>query len=224
MIDAMLVYLLVMIGGAAFLFIMFLLGGFGDTSFEGGAGGDVGHFDMGHADGGGHDAGGGHAEVGGGSETVHLSPMSPTLLAFAITSFGAFGMILTVGMPSLAPWTIGIIAMVCAAITAGAIFYLLLTYLGKAQASSMYKTSELVGKIAEVTVKIPKGGTGTVDYEIRGQRTTSSAKANEEIAQGITVRIKKTVGNILFVEKAADSDDGKEAKEGKEEKGEKGGD
>jgi membrane protein implicated in regulation of membrane protease activity len=194
------IYLIIMIGGAVFLFIMFILGGFGDVSFEGG---DVGgHFDMGHEI---------HAEAGG-SESVNLSPLSPTILAFAITAFGSFGLIFTSAVPKLEGWLVGIIAMVGAVITAGAVFYVLLNFLGKAQASSIHKSTELVGKIAEVTVRIPKGGTGTIDYHIRGQVSTSSAKAPEDIPQGETVRIKKVVGNIMYVERdlKKDNDDEKD--------------
>lgn len=210
MLSPLVIYLIIMIGGAAFLMILFLMGGFGDTSFEGGdMGGDMGH------DFGGHD--GGHAEIGhaemGGSEAVSLSPMSPTLIALAITSFGAFGIIFTVSLSTWSTWLIGIISVISAIICAGLIFYALLQFLAKAQSSSLYRTVDMVGKHAEVTVKIPKGGTGVIDYETKGQRATASAKSDEDISQGETVHIVKVVGNIFYVEKMEKTDSKSENKD-----------
>lgn len=186
--EALIVYLILMIGGFAFLFIMFLMGGFGEMELGGdGSVGDAGAHDVTHAD--------------SGSDGVHLSPMSPTLISMAIAFVGIFGIVLTVALPSYSVWLVGVLAIVAALVAAGLVFYMLLRFLANAQASSMTKLRELVGQSAEVTVKIPKGGFGTVDYESRGQRQTSSARADDEIAQGEIVVIEKIINNVMYVKK-----------------------
>jgi membrane protein implicated in regulation of membrane protease activity len=61
----------------------------------------------------------------------------------------------------------------------------------------------LVGKTAEVTVGIPRGGMGQVTLEYGGERTTQIARATDagEIPPGTVVVVTALLGDSIIVER-----------------------
>jgi len=199
------IYLVLLIVGFVFVALSFLMGGIGDT--DGGADHDVGggDHDVGGHDAGGHDV---HADHGADSQDHQrgLSPLSPLVLSLFATYFGAFGFIFGLGIPEWNEIAIAIAAMVATVILAAVSYFGIVRIFVKSQASSVHKTTELVGSLGEVTTAIPRDGAGVVDYVARGSRCSSTARAPEAIPRGATVRIVKVVNNVLTVEKVNELD------------------
>ena len=71
------------------------------------------------------------------------------------------------------------------------------------QASSEVRMTALVGRTAEVTVGIPRGGVGQVTLEYGGERTTQIARSSggDAIPPGTVVVVKAVLGDSIVVER-----------------------
>lgn len=153
------------------------------------------------------DAGGqevAHAGPGAGEAVdqgvVHFSPLSPIVIAMFLTAFGGAGLI-TSGPLGLKP-LVSVPLSVVAGFAVGALTFLLFYKLVQAtQASSEAAVAGLVGLEAEVTVPIPRDGTGEIAYVARGTRYTAPARSAEGItlAAHTPVVIRRIAGNTFFV-------------------------
>lgn len=167
-------------------------------------GGDFGH---GHVDVGGHHGGDilGHGDVVSGEQTsgasVHFSPFSPQVIAAFATGFGGGGYIVS-RSTELPPIACLGIAMGSGFFVAFLVFVLISKLFIKAQASSEPRTNELIGTTAEVTIGIPKNGTGEVGYTTMGTRYTAPAVAisGEEIPSRTLVLIQRITAGLFHVE------------------------
>ncbi len=182
------VYLVCFFLGLGFAIISGLLSGV----FSGGA--DA------HVDVGGGDVDGAHAGAMDG--TVHFSPMSPVVLSMFVATFGGAGIIfkkvLDLPLGAHIP-----LALVSALGVAGAVFYLFYKIFEASQSSSEARASEVIGKVAEVTVPIPHEGLGEIAYTIAGSRYTNPARTadGKELPTHTPVRVIRIVGNTYIVQK-----------------------
>lgn len=137
---------------------------------------------------------GGEVDHAGGGPSI----LSIRILSGFVTGFGGAGAIgvyygLPYGWSSLMGIGVGFVM--------AAIIYAIASFLYKQQASSGISVNELVGKMATVTISIPKDGAGEVTLTAKGATVTQLARAenNAAIPNGATVTIKKVVGNQVIV-------------------------
>lgn len=160
---------------------------------------------FGHVFGGhdGHvDGSGGHAEAGvDSSDMPGVSVFSPTIISSFVTAFGGFGFIFTRFSSTGSPVVSAALAMVCAAIVAGAVFTFLHKVFDKTQSSSESKVANLVGVTASVITPIPENGVGEIAYVVSGTRYTAPARVENgtPISNGKPVQITRVVGTQFFV-------------------------
>lgn len=149
------------------------------------------------------DVGGHHVEMGHGAEGhVHFPILSPVTLAMAAVAFGGGGLILK----KVFHWPVLMHAggaLICAALVALVVAYLMYKVFSVTQGSSHVALSEGVGSVAEVTVALPHEGVGEVAFTLGGTRMTNPARTvdGKELPPGTSVKIVKLVDNTFFVEK-----------------------
>lgn len=174
----MLVFIAIAIGAFVLIAGSFLFGGDHDTDHDSG--------DAGHEFSAEHDA--------------TISVFSTKVLATFLMGFGAAGALgMHYGANQL---TASLIGAVCGLLL-GALMYLVLGLFYRQQASSLVATSSTTGHSGTVTVTIAEGGLGEVSLCVDGQYNTYSAasKDGREIAKGQMVRVVRTLGSQLVVEK-----------------------
>lgn len=207
-----LTYLTLAVLGCGYVIVSAFLGHLGDFSgSDGGHGGDGGH-DVGHdaAHPGAHGSNSygvvktGHGKVSaseGEGATFHFPFFSPLALATLMASLGAYGLIALHGF-KVSDGTSLLLALPVALATVYAVSYVSWRITSSSEASSMIRTADLIGALAEVTTPIPAGGPGEVLAMVRGQRFASSARerGGQEVARGAAVRVVGMVGSILLVE------------------------
>jgi len=146
---------------------------------------------SGHADLGGHDADG-HGDTQG------VSFFSIRVLTVFVTAFGGFGAIgVHLGYRTEFATVVGLVG----GFFFGGIIYFFARFLYSQQASSDVRVGELVGRTAEVSVAIPKGGVGQVRCGV-GETTIEKiarAKDGEEIPVHTSVTIEAVIGETLVV-------------------------
>jgi membrane protein implicated in regulation of membrane protease activity len=125
-------------------------------------------------------------------------------VAIFITSFGGFGAIgiqmgLSIVVSSIMGLTSGIVL--------GGLVTLFGRFLQSQQASSSVGNSQLVGRTAQVTVKIPSGGIGQVSCRVGEERVEKLARSrgDVELKPGMLVRIEEIAGDSAIVSPAADA-------------------
>lgn len=191
------IYLVIMLIGAIFLFVILFMGVSHD--FGGDVHMDVGHGDMGHA---GHDIG-------------HGSPSAfslPVILA-VVTSFGAFGVIFE---------TMGVNSFVIPGVSMGlAIGVGVITFVGMykmfkmAQSTTKLKYEDLVGTNGTVSIPISDGGEGQVIFTPSGRgRVLMAAVSDDEIERDEVVIGIELMGNVMKVKRVGPKKSG-EKKESK---------
>ncbi len=160
----------------------------------------AGSFLFGHD----HDAGGGHGDVGhdadAGSDEPTISIFSTKVLATLLMGFGAAGAISKhYGLDYLLASMIGLLT----GVALGGVMYGVLRVFYQQQASSLFPTSSALGGSATVTVSIAENSTGEVGLDVQGQYVTYLARSRDgsPIPKGQAVRVVKTVGSQLVVEK-----------------------
>lgn len=146
---------------------------------------------FGHVDLGGHDADA-HGDTHG------VSFFSTRVLSVFVTAFGGFGAIgIHLGYRIEFATMIGLVG----GLFFGGIIYFFARFLYGQQASSDIRVSELVGRTAEVSVAIPKGGLGQVRCGVGESMIEKIARAGDgaEIPAHTSVTIEAVSGETLLV-------------------------
>ena len=151
---------------------------------------------------GGHLTGPAHVDIGGApGHDVSLTSLSPISIAAFVTSFGGIGLItgLGLGWSSLASAVAAVVgSFVVALLSHFAFFYFFIA----PQASSALKSSDIIGRIAQVTAPIPGNSVGEIAYVSMGERHTAIARSSngQSIARGATVIIESITGTVVNVQ------------------------
>lgn len=192
-------YLLCVIVGLTWALLSAIFGGL----FGGDHGGDAGGHDVGAAghDAGaaGHDAGAAHGHDGS-DHAVHFSPLSPSIIAIFLTSFGAGGFVASqffhAGPTLSVPF-----AALAGVLVAGAMLALFAKIFSVTQQSSQPFQQELTGVVGQVITPIPENGVGEISYTVRGSRFTAPARHVQgwAVPAHAPVVIEKLVGSVFFV-------------------------
>lgn len=129
------------------------------------------------------------------------SILSTRVLSGFVTAFGGFGAIaihLGYGLGTSTAMGFG------GGVLFAGLIYLFIWGLFSQQASSHVVIGELVGKEAEVSVAIPKGGLGQVRCTLGDTviEKIARAKDNQEIAANTVVKIEAIVGETVLVRRA----------------------
>jgi membrane protein implicated in regulation of membrane protease activity len=154
---------------------------------------------------GGHDAvgAGGHADAGFDSDGVPgITFLSPVILASFMTSFGAFGLILSEISYTSSVWLSAPISFLISLFMAFGVLWLMNTIFRKMQGSSEARVGKLVGTVAALASPIPENGVGEISYVYGGSRYSAPARSEDGHAIGVgkTVKITRIVGTQYFVE------------------------
>ena len=154
---------------------------------------------------GGHDAvgAGGHADAGFDSDGVPgITFLSPVILASFMTSFGAFGLILSEISYTSSVWLSAPISFLISLFMAFGVLWLMNTIFRKMQGSSEARVGKLVGTVAALASPIPENGVGEISYVYGGSRYSAPARSEDghAIGAGKTVKITRIVGTQYFVE------------------------
>jgi len=154
---------------------------------------------------GGHDSvgAGGHADAGFDSDGVPgITFFSPVVLASFMTSFGAFGLILSEISYTSSVWLSAPISFVISLVMAFGVLWLMNTIFLKMQGSSEARVGKLVGTVASLASPIPENGVGEISYVYGGSRYSAPARSEngQPIGTGKTVKITRIVGTQYFVE------------------------
>jgi membrane protein implicated in regulation of membrane protease activity len=155
---------------------------------------------VGEIFGGDHDMGGDH-DVAHDGDAGGPSFFSARIMAAFLTAFGvggAVGRFYGLGHPAASG--VG----VAAGVVMAGIVYQFAKILYSQQASSEVHMAGLVGRTAEVSVGIPKGGVGQVALTYGGERTEHIARSDdgEAVARGTEVTITALRGETVVVRKA----------------------
>jgi len=159
----------------------------------------AGSFLFGHDHDAGHEHDMGHDAHDGGDEPT-ISVFSTKVLATLLMGFGAAGAISKqYGLDYLSSSLVGLVT----AIALGAVMYAILSVFLKQQASSLVATNSTVGCTGTVTVSIDANTSGEVGLNVEGHYATYVARSKDgsAIPKGLVVRVVKTVGSQLVVEK-----------------------
>jgi hypothetical protein len=126
---------------------------------------------------------------------------SGRILSVFVTAFGGFGAIgIHLGYGIGVSTALG----VASGLVFGTILYLFIRILHGQQASSDVHVSELLGRTAQVSVAIPKGGLGQVRC-VLGETVVEKiarSREGEEIPANAVVRIEELVGETVLVRRA----------------------
>jgi membrane protein implicated in regulation of membrane protease activity len=172
------------------IFIAIAIGAFGLIA---------GSFLLGHDNDTDHDAGDAGHEISAEHDAT-ISVFSTKVLATFLMGFGAAGALgIHYGANQLVASLIG---AACGLFLA-ALMYLVLGLFYRQQASSLVATSSAIGGLGTVTVGIDEGQLGEVSLCVNGQYNTYSASSvdGQPIAKGQVVRVRRTLGSQLVVEK-----------------------
>jgi hypothetical protein len=216
--------------GLFYSVLSLILGGHGGDHGMGHAGGTghVGSFDhaggldhtvgVDHAGGFEHTAGAdaGHsADLGNNSGAQHgydsadtPSPFNPLVIASAISTFGAVGIISMKGF-GISGLMSTVISLGFAGAIGAALFFGIVKFMYGSQSNSIYSLDELAGAEAEVITPVPEKGLGEIAYVANGIRYTQSARSMEgsPIKRGATVIIREIAGNVAVVQQKLTLDD-----------------
>ncbi|MEW5981830.1 MAG: NfeD family protein [Acidobacteriota bacterium] len=143
------------------------------------------------------DVGADHGEVGheGGPSVFSARIMASFLTAFGVG--GVVGRYYDLSHPAAAG------CGVVTGIVLSGLVYQFAKVLYSQQASSEVRMAGLIGRTAEVTVGIPRGGVGQVTLEYGGERTTQIArsKGDSAIPPGAVVVVTALLGDSIIVER-----------------------
>ncbi len=163
-----------------------------------------GHDFGGHGDFGGNDVAG-HADS---SSSDMPSPFNPLVLASAITTFGAIGLIASQGF-GMGDFISTMVALAFAGAVGAVIFFGVVKLMYSSQSNSIFSLDDLADTEAEVLTPIPEQGIGEIAYVANGERNNMPARSSDKIGieRGTTVIIRKVAGNIAFVQRKLTLDD-----------------
>ena len=191
--------------GILYTVLALLLGGIANfaghaAGFHAGSGGFSHNYGVsGHS---GH--GDSHGSTPGGGQVI-FGPFSPLVIAFFLTCFGAFGVLMQLVYHVEIVLGLGV-SLAMALVMAWVLIMLGNRLIGGMQSSSEVHVQALIGTEAEVTVAIPETAIGEVAYVAMGGRSVSPARSEDQtpIPRFSTVRITRVVGSIFFVRPVVD--------------------
>lgn len=155
----------------------------------------LGGHDAGH--GGGFDHGGGDVHAGDSADMP--SPFNPLVMASAISTFGAAGLVGKIGF-GMGDIKSSLLGLVFAGIIGTVMFFGVVRFMYNSQSDSTFSISDLAGYEGEVITPIPEKGMGEISYLINGVRYSIPARALEgSLNRGEAVRIKEVSGGIAYV-------------------------
>lgn len=136
------------------------------------------------------------------------SPFNPLVIASAITTFGAVGLIAQKGF-GIGSLMSTILALGFAGAIGAAIFFGIVRLMYNSQSNSVFSLEDLVDTEAEVLTPIPEKGLGEIAYVANGIRYTLSARSMDEqgIRRGAEVIIRELSGNVAVVQQKLTIDD-----------------
>jgi hypothetical protein len=136
------------------------------------------------------------------------SPFSPVVMASAITTFGAVGLISMKGF-GMSGFVSTVIALAFAGTIGAAIFFGVVKLMYGQQSNSVFSLAELTDKEAEVITPIPAKGYGEVAFLQGGVRYTLPARSIQKvnIARGSAVLIREINSGVAEVEQKLTLDD-----------------
>ena len=144
---------------------------------------------------------GGHEFDVGGDVDAHgggTSFLSSRIISVFITAFGGFGAI-----GAHLGYSIGVSTAIglASGLVFGGLIYLFVSFLHGQEASSDVRISDLVGKTAEVSVAIPKGGLGQVRCPLGESVVEKIARSQDggQIPANTLVKVEALVGETLLV-------------------------
>lgn len=130
----------------------------------------------------------------------HPSPFSLRVISLFLTAFGSVG-----AMARLygAGYTVSVASGLGAGLIVGFAGYKLISLFMSQQSTSTVEADDLVGVIGQVSVSIPDGGVGQVSVVVNEKRLYPMARAAAAgaIGEGTQVRIVRSTGNTVVVEK-----------------------
>jgi membrane protein implicated in regulation of membrane protease activity len=145
---------------------------------------------------------GGHGDMGAGADSgmVHISPLSPTVIATFMTAFGGTG-IICVKAFAMSGYTSLPVAIVVGLGVATAIFALFEWIFKKTQSSVNIDAAQMVGTRADVITPIPEKGVGEIAFIACGIRQNSPARSvdGRPIESPAEVEIVRVVGGSYVV-------------------------
>jgi len=155
---------------------------------------------------GGHDAvgTGGQADAGMNSDGMPgASFFSTTVLAYFITAFGAFGLVLSEIPATQSVWLNAPLSFIGGLLIAWLVWWGMNKMFRGAHSSSEGRVADLIGQTAAIISPIPANGVGEISYVQSGSRYTAPARdeKGEPIAMGQTVKITRIVGTQFYVAK-----------------------
>ncbi|NTV88778.1 MAG: hypothetical protein HGA22_00205 [Clostridiales bacterium] len=174
-----------------------------------------GHDMGGHADFGGHADLTGNADITGNADlgshngtSGHTdasdmpSPFNPLVLASAITTFGAVGLIARQGF-GMGDIFSTLVALAFAGAIGAIIFFGVVRLMYSSQSNSVFSLEDIAGTEAEVITPIPAEGLGEIAYVANGMRYNMPARSSEKVDLGRddTVIIRSVTGNAAVVQK-----------------------
>jgi len=135
-----------------------------------------------------------------------LSPLSPTVLAVFVTSFGGFGYLALIAFGSDKPYVHVPIAALSGFVLGLGTFILFNKIFDAIAATSHYSRSQLVGLTAEVLVTIPEDGVGEISFVAGSAQESNSARSDEGKTHPAhsTVIITRVAGGTAYVKEAAE--------------------
>lgn len=155
------------------------------------------------------------ADLGHTADTHHASdssespsPFNPLVIAGAVSTFGAVGIISMMGF-GISGLVSTIISLGFAGVIGAALFFGIVKFMYGSQSNSIYSLDELGGTEAEVITPVPEKGLGEVAYVANGIRYTQSARSMEgtAIERGARVVIREITGNVAVVQQKLTLDD-----------------
>ena len=145
-----------------------------------------------------HDVGGHDVHFEHGGDAGGPSIFSARIMASFITAFGVGGVVARYyGLSHPAASGVGIVT----GIVLAGVVYQFAKILYSQQASSEVRMPALIGRNAEVSVAIPKGGLGQVTVSFGGERTEHIARSEDgrPVARGAVVVIRGLGGDSVVV-------------------------
>ena len=141
----------------------------------------------------------GHDADGHGGGPSILSSRVMTVFVTAFGAFGAIGIHAGFGVGTSTAMGFG------GGVVFGALIYFFASFLYSQQASSHVSASELVGRTAQVTVTIPKGGLGQIRCTLGDTvlEKIANSKDGEEIPVNTLVKVVELVGEIALVQRVS---------------------
>lgn len=130
------------------------------------------------------------------------SPLNPVVIASAIATFGASGIIGKMGL-EMGELPSAIFASACAGAVGIAVFFGIVKVLYNSQSNSNFSQEELIELEAEILTPIPAQGVGEIVYVAGGIRHSLPARSknNEFIGRGEKVIIQDIKNHTAFVTK-----------------------